>query len=328
MRQDRSAHPSVDRPVDNQVRVGFSVGAGFQSCGMDEPFRGSDALRAGTLTEHRLRNYFRPVFRDVYVANDTVMTAALKARAAWLAVGPDVVLAGVSAAAVHRAEWLDPDLPAVVVRKDRRCPLGIVVHSYDLAPQEVCTVRGMRVTTPARTAFDLGRLLPAPAAVPILDALIRSTVLETSEVWDIAAVHPGLRGVRRLGGTVGLADGGAETALQSRVRTLLANANLPPLETQILVGDELGPVFTRAHMGWRQWQVVVQCEEDLDWTLERRSWQFEYTENLERIGWRNVWVTAAMMRDPRRVAWRVNDAVRIARRRLPLNRGAERGAKW
>ncbi|OBJ45471.1 hypothetical protein A5630_13450 [Mycolicibacterium mucogenicum] len=295
---------------------------------MDEPFRGSNALRAGVLTEHRLRNYFRPVFRDVYVANDTVMTAALKARAAWLAVGPDVVLAGVSAAAVHRAEWLDPDLPAVVVRNDRRCPSGMVVHSYDLAPQEVCTVRGMRVTTPARTAFDLGRLLPAPKAVPILDALIRSTVLETSEVWDIAAAHPGLRGVRRLGGTVGLADGGAETALQSRVRTLLANANQPPLETQILVGDELGPVFTRAHMGWRQWQVVVQCDEDLDWTLERRSWQFEFTENLERIGWRNVWVTAPMMRDPRRVAWRVNDAVRVARLRLPLNRGAERGAKW
>ncbi|MGX9670908.1 hypothetical protein [Mycobacterium sp. HM-7] len=115
-----------------------------------------------------------------------------------------------------------------------------------------------------------------------------------------------------------------QTRLQSRVRTLLANANLPPLETQILVGDELGPIFTHAHMGWRQWRVVVQCDEDLDWTVERRTWQFEYTEDLERIGWRNVWVTAPMMREPRRVVWRVNEAIQAARRRLPTKRGAER----
>lgn len=293
---------------------------------MDEPFRGSDALRAGTLTEHRLRTHFRAVFRDVYVANDTVMTADLKARAAWLATGPDAVLAGISAAAVHRAEWLDPGLPAVVVRSDRRRPSGLVVHSYDLAPEEICIVNGVRVTTPARTAFDVGRLLPAPEAVPILDALIRSTALDVSDVWAIAAAHPGLRGVRKLGSTVGIADGAAATRLQSRVRTLLANANLPPLETQILVGDELGPIFTHAHMGWRQWQVVVQCDEDLDWTLERRSWQFEYTENLARIGWRNVWVTAPMMRDPRRVVWRVDDAILAARRRPPMRHGVECGA--
>lgn len=308
------------------VRVGVSVGAGSESVGMDEPFRGSAALRAGTLTEHRLRNHYRAVFRDIYVANDTVLTAELKARAAWLASGSSAVLAGVSAAAVHRAEGLDPDLPAVVVRNDRRRPSGLVVHSYDLAAEEVCTVRGMSVTTPARTAFDLGRLLPAPKAVPILDALIRSTGLVTSDVWAIAAARPGLRGVRRLGATVGIADGGAETALQSRVRTLLANAYLPCPETGILLGDEFGPVFTRAHMGWREWQVVVQCDEDLDWTLGRRSWQFEYTEDLERIGWRNVWVTAAMMSRPERVVWRVKEAIRAARRRLPLQRGVERGA--
>lgn len=312
--------------MDNPDPRRLSVGAGFESGGMDEPFRGSEALRAGALTEHRLRNYHRAVFRDVYVANDTVMTAELKARAAWLAAGPSAVLAGISAAAVHRAEWLEPDLPAVVVRNDRRSPSGLVVHSYDLAPEEVCAVRGMSVTTPARTAFDLGRLLPASVAVPILDALIRSSGLEISDVWAIAAARPGLRGVRRLGATVGIADGGAETALQSRVRTLLTNAYLPPLETQIVLGDEFGPVFARAHMGWREWQVAVQCDEDLDWTLGRRSWQFEYTEDLERIGWRNVWVTAAMMREPQRVVWRVNEAIRAARRRLPMKRGVERGA--
>jgi hypothetical protein len=33
----------------------------------------------------------------------------------------------------------------------------------------------MRLTTPARTAFDIGRTRPAEVAIPTLDALLRAT---------------------------------------------------------------------------------------------------------------------------------------------------------
>jgi hypothetical protein len=34
---------------------------------------------------------------------------------------------------------------------------GIIVHCADLDDEEICVIDGIPVTTPARTAFDLGR---------------------------------------------------------------------------------------------------------------------------------------------------------------------------
>jgi hypothetical protein len=133
----------------------------------DSPFLGSQALRRGAVTRSELRTRYRPVFRDVYIGRDADLTAARKARAAWLSTG--ATLAGLSAAAALGTKWLDGAAPAEIVRADRHRQQGILVHSYRLADDEVCTVRGMRVTTAARTAFDIGRGLPVAKAVPILD---------------------------------------------------------------------------------------------------------------------------------------------------------------
>lgn len=113
---------------------------------------------------------YRAVYRNVYLANDVPLTPGLRARAAWLFAGPDAVLSGISAAAVHGVTWLDVNAPAEVVRSNRRAPNGLQVRSYVLAPQDICDVDGVRVTTVARTVFDLGRLLPCADAVPVLDA--------------------------------------------------------------------------------------------------------------------------------------------------------------
>lgn len=95
---------------------------------MDQLILGSQALRTGRLTEHQLRTRYRMVYRNVYLARDVEMTAEIKARAGWLFAGPDAVMGGVSAAAVHGTKWLDPDTPAVVVRADRHRPKGLTVQ--------------------------------------------------------------------------------------------------------------------------------------------------------------------------------------------------------
>ena len=41
---------------------------------MGEVFRGSEALRQAVLTEHELRRWYRPVFRDVYVPRHQELT--------------------------------------------------------------------------------------------------------------------------------------------------------------------------------------------------------------------------------------------------------------
>src|ERR1700756_1288129 len=117
------------------------------------PFVGRQKLKRGVVTRSQLRTRYRSVFRDVYIPADAELTAAGKARAAWLSTG--ATLAGLSAAAALGTKWLDGAAPAEIVRADRHGQQGILVHSYRLAGDEACTVGGMRVTTAARTAFDI-----------------------------------------------------------------------------------------------------------------------------------------------------------------------------
>jgi hypothetical protein len=189
------------------------------------PFLGSQPLHRGAVTRTDLRTRYRAVFRDVYIHRDTELTAVIKARAAWLSTG--ATLAGFSAAAIAGTKWLDAAAPAEIVRDDRHAQRGMVVHSYQLADDEVQTVGGMRVTTAARTAFDIGRRLPVARAVPVLDALLRAAATKPADVVAVTERHRGARGVQRLRAALELADGGAESPQETRVRLSPARRCLP-----------------------------------------------------------------------------------------------------
>ena len=151
----------------------------------------------------------------------------------------------VSAGAVLGTKWLDGNAPAQLIRSDRHGPANVVLHSWDVAPDETCVVRGMRCTTPARTAFDIGRTLEADQAIPILDALMNATRVSPQDVTALADARPHHRGVRKLRAAMALTDAGAESPRASRVRLLLRRAGLPELETQIEFRDRHGAPFIR-----------------------------------------------------------------------------------
>ncbi|OBH01965.1 hypothetical protein A5696_12835 [Mycobacterium sp. E2699] len=258
-----------------------------------QPFLGSRALATGTVTRSQLRTRYRAVFRDVYIPNDVELTACAKARAAWLSTG--AVLCGQSAAAALGTKCLGVAAPAEVVRADRRGQPGIIAHSYKLAEDEVRTVAGMRVTSAARTAFDLGRSLPAARAVPILDGLFNATGIKSTDAVAVADRHPGARGVRRLRAALELADGGAESPQETRVRLLLVSAGLPKPETQI----EFRDLRIRVDMGWREWKVAVEYDGVQHWNDRyQRSWDIERIALLEAAGWCVIRVSAEMLSRP------------------------------
>lgn len=278
---------------------------------MTNPILGVETVRSGQLTDHCLRTRYRAVHRNVYVANDVELTAELRARAAWLFAGTNAILVGMSAAAVYGTKWLDPNSPAEVLRVNRHRPAGIVVRSYALAADEVCVRQGMRVTTAARTAFDLGRLLPHDRAIPILDALFHATRLEVADVLSVADRWPGARGVRAWRALAELVDGGAESPRESRVRLLLTAAGLPRPETQIEFRDGRGDVVIRVDMGWRQWKVAVEYDGVQHWSDGRqRSWDIERIALLEAMGWTVIRVSAEMLRRPDVIVQRVLAALR------------------
>ncbi len=182
---------------------------------MDEPFLGSAAVAAGRLTRHALRTRFVALHHDVYVARDTELTALVRAKACWLRSRGHGALAGFSAAAVHGARWIDRRLPATVIDANRRRTAGIVTWAAALADDEVCTVDGMRVTTPLRTAVDLARRYPVDTAVSAVDALARAARLRSTRSTP--------KRTGTAGGTAG--DRWTERAVARRPRSRVAAGN-------------------------------------------------------------------------------------------------------
>ncbi len=261
---------------------------------MDVPFLGSAALRSGELTRNDLRTRFRPIFRDVYVGQDADITAAVKARAAWLSTR--ATLCGVSAAAVHGTKWLDPLAPAEVVRTNPYPQKDMIVRRYQLTDDDVCLARSMRVTTPARTAFDLGRRLPLEAGLQNLDALMNASLIKPADVEAVVQRHPGARGLRQLRQTLEFVDGGAESPYESLTRLLLIQNGFPRPRTQIPVYDERGRLFARIDIGWPEYRVGVDFEGKHHWTEPRqRDWDVERYAKLAELGWNDIRATARIL---------------------------------
>jgi hypothetical protein len=253
------------------------------------------------------------VYRNVYLPKQIPLTAVLRARAAWLWAGDESTLTGLSAAAVLGTKCIVAQLPAELSRTDRHCPSGIVLHTYSLESDDICVVDGMRVTTPERTAFDIGRTMRTRRALPYLDALASATEFKCADVLAIADRKPGIRGVRWLRSTLALVDGGAESPQETRVRLLLVNAGLPAPETQIEFADSFGVVRIRVDMGWREWRVAVEYDGVQHWSDRyQRSWDIDRLAMLEATGWAVVRVSAEMLSRPTVIVDRVRQKLRAA----------------
>lgn len=177
---------------------------------MSYPFVGSEALADGKLRPHQLRSRFRAVLPDIYVQRDTRLTTRLttrqRAEAAWLWSHRQGVIAGLTAAALHGSKWVDERTPVELIWSNPRPPRGVRTHDVRLEPGEHIMLAGLPVTTPQRTAFDLGRRSPPGQAVAHLDALMRATRISVDEVCATAERHPGARGLRQLETALELVD--------------------------------------------------------------------------------------------------------------------------
>lgn len=272
-----------------------------------EPFRGSSAIRGGLFTRRTLVRDCRSIYRDVYLRRDVELTAQLRARAAWLSTGAP--LCGLSAAAVLGTKWLDPSAPAEVLRRDRHSPQGLLSRSYCVADTEICQLAGLLVTTPARTAFDIGRMHRPENSIPVLDALLAATGIDAAAIAVVAESWPGVRGAKRIRSILGLLDGGAESPQESRLRLILVRGGLPRPTTQIAFPH----LRIRVDMGWREWKVAVEYDGLQHWTnAEQRAWDIDRIALLEADGWSVVRVSAGMLSRPDVVIDRVRAKLRAA----------------
>jgi hypothetical protein len=219
----------------------------------------------------------------------------------------------VSAAALHGSRWIDAQLPAELFQPSRFRTPGLVLHSDKLLDDEVGMVGGMRVTTSARTAFDMGRRSDLTTAVTRVDALMNATGLKAAEVSALTELHSGARGVVDFRKLIELSDGGAESPQESRTRLVLTSADLRP-ETQIEVCDDDGRFVARLDMGWRQWRVAVEYDGAHHWTdSTQRTRDIDRWADLGGLRWQVIRVSSDMLRHrPRTIVQRATSALLAA----------------
>jgi Protein of unknown function (DUF559) len=271
------------------------------------PFIGSEAVANGKLRRHQLRSRFRSVLPDVYVPRDAVLTLRQRTEAAWLWSHRQGVIAGLAAAACHGSKWVDQQLPIELVWPNTRAPNGVRTYDVRLGSDERTVVAGLPVTTPQRTAFDIGRRLSLRLAVAHLDALMSATRISADEVCAIADRHRGARGLRQLEKALGLVDIGSQSPRETSLRLLLIRAGLPRPTTQIPVATDQGQMYY-LDMGWEDLMVAVEYDGEHH-RLDR--WQYNKDnrrrEKLERLGWIVIRVTATDRPDD--IVARVRDAL-------------------
>lgn len=179
--------------------------------------------RAGPLWLHPHRGVTRSALLDPAAALTRVLSAA--------AALPGVPLGTWAAAYLHGATALDglaldghTELPVVF------CPgrSGARARRAGLEPlrsllehDDVVTVRGVPVTSPVRTAFDLGRTATdVYSAVADVDAVLRATRTSVETLCDYTSARPGWKGVPLLREALPLLDPRARSRPESRMRVV------------------------------------------------------------------------------------------------------------
>lgn len=261
----------------------------------DAPFTRADLPGLG-LTENDLRRALRcrtirPLVRGVFVAAHLEETLELRARAVAKVVRADQVVTDRTAAWLHGVDthvYAEHDsMPRVetcALRWHAPTKLtGVDGRTRDLTPQDVMVIDGVRVTTPLRTALDLGCCLRRREAFAAMVLLAALHGLTESDLERSLGRYRRRRGVIQLRSLVGLVDPRIESAREAWVFLAIADAGLPLPEPQVWIEIDGVPTY-RLDFAYRRARVVVEYDgeeahegreaED----EERRAW-------LRRHGW-------------------------------------------
>jgi hypothetical protein len=139
---------------------------------------------------------FRGSYQHIHATDDALAWC----QAANLLLPPGAALSHRSAALLHGVDLLgygvQPTMEVTVPPPSRLRPdARLIVHRTRLPPADVVRRGGLPVTTPARTAFDLGRDPDRVAAVVALDALLHHRVIRPGALRAIADERLGWPGV-------------------------------------------------------------------------------------------------------------------------------------
>jgi hypothetical protein len=214
-----------------------------------EPFTTAAARRVGLLPPHLSAlvgaGLIRRMLKGVYVSTAVDDSLALRVAALRLVVPDDCVVVDGHAGWLHGAEMaLAPGehvrlRPVSVFRPSGagRLRNGLSASGERWLPdRHIVQLDGLRVTSPIRTAWDLGRTRWPSRALAGVDQMLRLGVFTHEEFLAGIPQFRGQRWVTTLRAVGPLGDGRAESPPESVLR-LLCHENMFPLTPQVEVRD-------------------------------------------------------------------------------------------
>lgn len=205
---------------------------------------------------------------------------------------PDATITGVTALRQLGAS-IGADSPIYLAARSRVRREGITV-----VPTASNGDGGTATVAEALTVAKLGLV----SEVVTLDELHRLRKIRRSDEAELAER-------RAESWHLCVADSGSNR--ESRTRMMLHTAGLPVPRTQYRVLDEVGRLVGRVDLAWPEFTVIVEYEGQQHLT-NSEQWEKDIRryEELRRLGWNVIRVTAATLRDPVALALRVDAALR------------------
>ena len=195
---------------------------------------------------------------------------------------------------------------------------GYRIRVATLPATDIHTHRGVRVTTVARTVVDVARTATRRAALVVADSALHRARVDEQQLRAVLA------GCRRWPGSdaattvVDLADGRAESPLETLGRLLIHERGLPAPEPQLTIWDDDG-VVAYVDLGWPHHRVAVEFDGMLKYdgrdanALRREKLR---QERIERLGWIVVRLTwHEVVHEPDRAVVRLRSALVRSQRR-------------
>ncbi len=298
---------------------------------LDRPFTTREAAAVG-ISEHLLRSLLdrgllRRLLRGVYAAAQARDGLLLRARALSLVVPDAAVVTDWTACWLH-AGVLPPgghlEVPPVSIfrfpgkgrLRNQLCASG----ERDFTRGDLTVLEGLTVTTPLRTAHDLGRLVSRDWAMAGLDALLRLRDFSKDELLADIERYRRQRGVVQLRDLAPRADPRAESPGESVLRLRWTDlTSLPPPVPQVPIADATGRILYWIDLGVEELRFGAEYDGEQYHSSDedREHDQVRRNDLQQRFGWTIEPVTKVnVFGTTRDVEGILHQGIRDARRRL------------
>ena len=270
------------------------------------------ALRSGVL--HRIR-HGAYVFADQWAPLDAGARHRLRARAVVRTAQAPVALSHVSALVMTDAPLWDLPLADVhLTRLDRRAgrrEAGVVQHRGAITSADLVAHGPLQLTSPARTAVDLTKIVDVEHALPVLDHLLNCGATTPEQLRATALAmqrHPATLATDL---AIRLADGRSESVGESRSRYAFFRGGLPAPVAQLEVHDGRGRLVGRVDFAWPELGVFLEFDGKEKYLRSRRAGEsvldvvLREKRREERIcritGWRCIRIVWADLYQPEKL---------------------------